>query len=571
MKICISKDAYNTKEEAVAAVNIAKRNEYREKYNKKLSAIKWIEIDNITPFDFYNLILSGYSWNPGLYIKKIEKEVMENQNKGKGAVVFKKVNGQSVARNPFPKFHQHLYNGFLKECWWDGSYCMFADIDNTKANSIEEYCSYIPNDILPTFGFYSPSDKPDARRFKLVWVFDYPISDAEWWKEISKYIHNGLNSIEPMKDNCGTTITQMSYGNKGGSGVYYGNTYDPYTKFIDLFHFLRTDEEKEAIKKRKKPDDIHIEDFTIIELKKELPYREVNLKYDEWIWRSEDRIYWNEGFSEYGITLGLCKTGYCELYNNWGNKITDGNKRRKKLYERMCLRRILKPEAGPDEILLNAYRDREEFIDNSDGVVSVDNLIRNVRTAFTYTIDELITIFGPTIEKLKGLYAKRVYVYKSGKKAPKLTQSKRNQLEELYIRYLISCIYDPKLSDKENIENFNKAMEENDFKFRIKDRKLLWKYREVNEINNKYDRDAFILDKHKEGLSLSQIIDELMDNGFKSMSKQGVKNIIDKYKNDPNPPTLTKPEPTQELVWIDNFAPLNDKDNFIYPEWWGNM
>ena len=80
-------------------------------------------------------------------------------------------------------------------------------------------------------------------------------------------------------------------------------------------------------------------------------------------------------------------------------------------------------------------------------------------------------------------------------------------------------------------------MEENDFKFRIKDRKLLWKYREVNEINNKYDRDAFILDKHKEGLSLSQIIDELMDNGFKSMSKQGVKNIIDKYKNDPNPPT----------------------------------
>ena len=35
MKICISKDAYNTKEEAVAAVNIAKRNEYREKYNKK--------------------------------------------------------------------------------------------------------------------------------------------------------------------------------------------------------------------------------------------------------------------------------------------------------------------------------------------------------------------------------------------------------------------------------------------------------------------------------------------------------------------------------------------------------
>ena len=80
----------------------------------------------------------------------------------------------------------------------------------------------------------------------------------------------------------------------------------------------------------------------------------------------------------------------------------------------MCLRRILKPEAGPDEILLNAYRDREEFIDNSDGVVSVDNLIRNVRTAFTYTIDELITIFGPTIEKLKGLYAKRVYVYKSG-------------------------------------------------------------------------------------------------------------------------------------------------------------
>ena len=36
--------------------------------------------------------------------------------------------------------------------------------------------------------------------------------------------------------------------------------------------------------------------------------------------------------------------------------------------------------------------------------------------------------------------------------------------------------------------------------------------------------------KHKEGLSLSQINDELIDNGFKSMSKMGIKKIIDRMK-----------------------------------------
>ena len=41
---------------------------------------------------------------------------------------------------------------------------------------------------------------------------------------------------------------------------------------------------------------------------------------------------------------------------------------------------------------------------------------------------------------------------------------------------------------------------------------------------------SFILFKHKEGLSLSQINDELIDNGFKSMSKMGIKKIIDRMK-----------------------------------------
>lgn len=524
MKITVSKEAYSDKTQAQAAISRVARNNYKKTTGNSIKSIKWNEI-SVDPKDFYNLILQGYTFTTGLYKTKLYNEASKN-----GGVIFReKPNGTKYPAPPFT--NGYINNGLIKEDWWNGSYCIFSDIDETKSTSIEDYCSHISPVLTPTFGFYSPSDKPDKRRFKLVWIFNLSINDSEFWKAISNYINNELSNIEQLKDKCGTTITQISYGNKGGSGVWFGNTYDPWM-FDWLKNTIKTDEEKEAEDNGKEILDIQIDDKLINTLKRNFLLKD--LKYIDfvgWIWRKEDEIDWISP-SEFPLaSIGLCKKDYWELDYNFGIKIKDGGQRRKKLFMRMCLRRLLKPTATPEDILLNAYRDREKIIDNSDGVVSVDNLIRNVKVAFSYEIEELEDMFKSTIEYLKQKSSSIVFKYYKGRE---YTREEYNIIKGKFTQYLISKIYDQNLTDAENIENFNNSMENWGYTIRIEDRKLLLKYRKENKIEKNNDRDEFILKKHNEGLSATEIIKALENNGFESMSKRQINRIIAKSKNNTN-------------------------------------
>ena len=544
MKVIISKEPYKDKDMARAAVSFTERRNYKQLTGNVIKAIKWNEV-NIAPRDFYDLILRGYAWTTGLYKTKLKEEADKHNG-----IIFKLMpSGKFAPVNPFN--NGYINNGWISEDWWSGSYCMFVDIDDTRSTSIENYCSKIPQDLLPTFGFYSPSDKPNARRFKLVWVFNQSINDDELWKAISKYIHNGLNSIEPMKDKCGTTITQISYGNQGGSGVYFGYTYDAWM-FDWLKNTIKTDEEIEAENNGKNPDDIQIDPDLIDVLKRNFPVKSLKyINYVDWIWRTDDEVDWIGRFPL--AHIGLCKEDYWELHYNFGKKITDGHERRKTLFKRMCLRRILKPDATPEEILLNAYRDREEIIDNSDGVVNVDNLVRNVKAAFSYTIEELKEKNKYTIEKLKKYKREIVFKYYKGRS---YTTEEYNIIRGKFIQYLISCTYDPKLSEKDNIDKFNNAMKEWGYKLRIEDRRVLYKFRKDNEINKTTERDLFILKKHKEGLSATQINEELVDNGFKSMSKSQINRLIAKLKKNQTTTEIDeeKEDITQKPIEDDDWA-----------------
>lgn len=537
MKITVSKEAYSDKTQAQAAISRAVRNNYKKTTGNSIKSIKWNEI-SIDPKDFYNLILQGYTFTTGLYKTKLYNESSKNN----GVIFREKPDG---TKYPAPAFtNGYINNGLIKEDWWNGSYCIFSDIDETKYTSIEDYCSHISPVLTPTFGFYSPSDKPNKRRFKLVWVFNLSINDSEFWKVISNYINNELSDIEHLKDKCGTTITQVSFGNKGGYGVWFGNTYDPWM-FDWLKNTIKTDEEKEAEDNGKEILDIQIDDKLVNTLKRNFLLKDLKyIDYTSWIWRKEDEIDWISP-SEFPLaSLGLCKVNYWELEYNFGVKIKDGGQRRKKLFMRMCLRRLLKPDATPEDILLNAYRDREIIIDNSDGVVSVDNLVRNVKVAFSYTLEELEEMFESTISKLKEKSASSiVFKYYKGRK---YTREEYNIIKGKFTQYLISKTYDPNLTDAENIENFNKSMENWGYTVRIEDRKLLLQYRKENNITNKSSRDEFIMAKYKEGLSLSKISKALEDNGFESMSKSQISRIIAKLKNNTN--NNTEEISTQEEV-----------------------
>lgn len=542
MKITISKEPYNDKSMAKAAICSAERKNYKSNTGNSIKAIKWVET-SIEVKDFYALILSGYSWTTGLYKTKLLNEASNNS---KGLV--KKKNASGVYKWMRPFDNGCINNGWIKEDWWSGSYCIFVDVDNTKYSSIEDYCSNI-QDLLPTFGFYSPSDKPNSRRFKLVWVFNQSISDAELWKAISDYIHNTLNNIEQLKDKCGTVLTQVSYGNKGGCGVFFGNTYDSFM-FYHLKESIKTEEEKEAEDNGKTPDSIQIDENLVNKLQRNFSLSDLKyIDYTSWIWRKEDEIDWVSPDKFPIAKMGLCKKDYWELNYNFGQKIKDGGERRKKLFMRMCLRRILKPNATPEEILLNAYRDREYIIDNSDGVVSIDNLVRNVKVSFSYTPEELEDMFKDSIKYLKQHSPSIVFAYYKDRK--KYSRQEYNIIKGKFTQYLISKTYDPNLTEAGNIEKFNNSMDAFGYKFRIEDREILRKYRNDNSISKKGDRDNFIVLKHNEGLNATQIIEALVNNGFESMSKRQINRIIAKSNNSTTeitPKIEEKEEPEFELI-----------------------
>ena len=136
--------------------------------------------------------------------------------------------------------------------------------------------------------------------------------------------------------------------------------------------------------------------------------------------------------------------GYFRLFF-YPEKVEDGNKRRRKLYERMCLRRIMKPEITSEELQFNTIMDVLKFFDNSDRVIDSDFIKRNITNCFSYSVEELIEQYSPEINYLrKKFYPKRGIIYRT---------------RSHHTREITWCILDEmfnnNLSVRENFENIN--------------------------------------------------------------------------------------------------------------------
>lgn len=93
----------------------------------------------------------------------------------------------------------------------------------------------------------------------------------------------------------------------------------------------------------------------------------------------------------------------------------DGQKRRRSLYERMCLRRFLSPEITKDEMVVNTIIDIIRFFDREGNVLDSDFIKRNIDTCFSMTLDEIKEDFGGTIKYLiSHTKPKRGYILKRG-------------------------------------------------------------------------------------------------------------------------------------------------------------
>lgn len=333
---------------------------------------------------------------------------------------------------------------FKKDDHFTGSQALFFDIDYTNAEDMYDYIDKL--DYKPTCGYYSYSNMKMkggvvSSRFRLVYIFD-EILDRINFKRLYKNILNMIEKCtgEQFDDDCGSRCAQ--YMNGGFGGDYYVNDNNIYS--VNDFDEYEVDKKVKEEEYKQEVFELPTLDYKMLKDMKTLDYKTFMHFYSQkyhYYYRTQYK-----GDNDYFMT----DDNYISLYYN-RERITDGNHRRRKLYERACLRRLMNEDDNINEILFNLYIDSAKFIDNSDSVITIDVLVRAAQSAYKYTKETLAKKFEKQIKLSNDKKPKFVVSDKFINKKEMIgkirTQIKDEQIGELY---------DESKSVKENYEDINK-------------------------------------------------------------------------------------------------------------------
>ena len=350
-----------------------------------------------------------------------------------------------------------------------GSYVIGVDIDKTNYNTVRDYVETLT--LQPTFYYTSYSNKMMGKgaRFRLIYVFEDRIENPYYFR----YCATKLNTIlerdtkEPIEDNCNSRCSQYFNGtcrynssivlDFGITNTVYslediGASEEDYKQFLkggagyktlpttrkeEISTILLGDKENpvEEPETPKEP----VCSVRLVEDMKRLSYDEF-MKYNRHKYKytyRQEKGNWIDG------TFQFTSEEYFSLYWN-ATKVKDGNKRRKKLFERICLRRVLDPSIDPDTLLFCAYEDRQRFFE-IDKDLDIDCLVRNVENALLLDLEEIEKLYSENLKYLRGRKQKNGLIFKSGE-----YQSKRDLKEVVWS--IIDQNYNPSKSVKENLE-----------------------------------------------------------------------------------------------------------------------
>lgn len=418
-----------------------------------------------------------------------------------------------------------------------GSFVIGVDIDDTSYNNAKEYVANLS--LKPTFYYTSYSNmqldpetlKCKGARFRLIYVFDQKIEDVYYFR----YLAKNLNSIiekdvkEPITDECNLRASQYYNGTcKYNSSVildydYTGNIYsfeDIGASEEDYIYFLKsksnykalTAQQKQEINVRlgelgEKPIESKFEPIEcneieslispkLIEDMKSQSYDDF-MRYNRWkykyIYRSEKGEWIDDSYK-------LVDEDYFSLYFNV-NKVKDGQKRRKKLFERMCLRRVLDPNIKADELLFNAYEDRARFFE-IDKDLDIDCLVRNVNIAMQMEIEDIKEMYSENIKWLKERSGRSGIILKQG------NYTSQSDIKAVRIKIIRETI-DLNRSFKENLEAVQKKIKINEW--------ALYRYYKENGLkpDNRKLSDEEVIDLIDISISANMNLKNIRSNGYK--------------------------------------------------------
>jgi hypothetical protein len=453
----VSREGYDCKESVKEALST-------KKYTQKLA----FKESEVSVLDFINATSNGYAFC-GLFDPKA------------------KTNDWGGIDNPFYS-DGSMKIRFKTQEFFKGSQAVFVDIDETGYKNIQEYLDLLS--WQPTVTYTTFSDSDEDRRFRLIYVFDEVLDKDQYvlaYKMIADRVMNDTSEI--IKDNCGMLVNQYMNGTGKNAEIHSTNIIYSWNDIVEEYYSVNKMNEmnynnviNNIINNSNNTYNITYHTaYNHCLQKSEHLEQDTTGSYDieldstfysrlKWIFDNPDQTFYGdyffepelfvqqgEGFNYADINSmsaflpeGHSKymDRYFKLFYNV-ETVLDGSKRRKRIFANMCLRRLMRPEASPEQIAYCAYVDIMKFMDNSDKVFDANFIKRNVKNAFKMSFQEIKDTYAGTIDYLANNAPKKGYRYyfkKGDYSTGKLQTAKQTVISNLVMRE-----YDPKMSVKENI------------------------------------------------------------------------------------------------------------------------
>lgn len=452
MRITLSKESFidKTITKAMLMTTRDKENrDIRKRYGFKGNRGISFEETTITPNELYNALINGHTMCSNFEVSKW------NRRKD----------------NTFAIRHKRDIN-FKDSC------IICVDIDETQYTSIQEYINKLT--YKPTFVYSTYSNKVDDNgiRFRMVYVLNDYFSTKYTYRYMGWLIYSQIenDTDEVIKDKCGLQCSQYFNGvNKDTANEffseYYGNIYsknvfgyteEGFKEFANNYFYYKTHtyQVKQARIKiigSNLLNDEEMNNFNQCSMRLVMKLKYLGFEgYDEFMhynsWRYNyyyriEHDEWNEEeINGKSYKWQYITDDYFALPFIF-NKIEDGHHRRKLLYLRTCLRRIMNPNADADTLLYNAYVDAVRFFEIDDEI-TIDGLVRMVNNIASVDARTLADDFKDYIVKLKENNPKKGKIYK----IRGYNVSEFNKVMKRMRWNTIGEIYDCSMSVKDNLE-----------------------------------------------------------------------------------------------------------------------
>lgn len=511
-RVNISSEYYETKEISKATLTTVGA----KSIGKNKMSFKEKEV---TAREMLNYAVSGYSFAPVFEVNPNIKYCITGKD-GKKSY-------------SYPVYSRGANKGALKltfkrDEFFKSSSVVFLDIDNTKYPTIPDYLNTL--EFKPTFCYPSYSDNIlkngiTSRRFRMAYVFNSPMS-AEQFRKANKSLNckTEIDTAEELDDKCNEAVSQYFNGVYDCTEKYYTGIIYDYSDFIDPEtdqpKYNTTAPEQEPTETKEEPTEKEIT------YSKAMFYDMCHLDYDRFMIRWRRHFHYSydnsnpNGWIKWGETeiyYQFVGEDYFELYWNV-NRVQDGQKRRKKVYERMCLRKLMNPEISLDTLMFCAYEDIHRFFDNSDNVLNPDYILRNATNAYKMELTEIESKYSDNIAYLRQTSNPKDHIIlKSGSAAGGQANLVKSEIKFS----LIDGIYDTALSVKENLAKIEAEL------FPIS-KSSLYEYCKSRNITYRMSDDDIkeLLDF---SLSYRKNLAKLKDEGFKVGNKRVLK-IYNQFK-----------------------------------------